>query len=117
MSSRATTPSLPRMAEQESRPFADLRPTGLLWLINVTVFHPRGYALALHFEDAEHQVCTGWSLMGDGSESWSMRDPEMTPELEAIIAVDPVAGMTNDDLFRAAAALLKPKLDMPESVS
>ena len=102
------------MAEQEPRPFADLRPTGLLWLINVTVFHPRGYALALHFEDAEHQVCTGWSLMGDGSESWSMGDNVTDPE---IIAVDPTAGMTNDDLFRTAAALLKPKLDMPESVS
>ena len=54
------------------RPFADLRATGLLWLINTTVFHPRGYALALHF-DGKHPdlgACTGWSLMGDGSEPW-----------------------------------------------
>jgi hypothetical protein len=50
------------------RPFEDLRTTGLLWLINTTVFHPRGYALALHFED--DGTCTGWSIMGDGQEPW-----------------------------------------------
>lgn len=49
-------------------PFADLRTTGLLWLINTTVFHPRGYALALHFDDEGAAI--GWSLMGDGSEPW-----------------------------------------------
>jgi len=52
----------------EPRPFSDLRSSGLLWLINATVFHPRGYALALHFDDEGNAV--GWSLMGDGSEVW-----------------------------------------------
>jgi hypothetical protein len=33
------------------RMFAELSPSGLLWLINVSVFHPRGYALAIHMED------------------------------------------------------------------
>jgi hypothetical protein len=88
----------------EPRSFDELRPTGLLWLINVTVFHPRGYALALHFDDdgPNPKVCTGWSLMGDGSESWSMGDPPP----EAIAA----GAMTPDDCFRAAAALLAPNV-------
>lgn len=52
----------------DPRPFEDLRNEGLLWLINTTVFHPRGYALALHFED--DGSVSGWSIMGDGSEPW-----------------------------------------------
>lgn len=56
------------------RPFAELRDTGLLWLINRVVFHPRGYALALHFSGSSEDLgeCTGWSLLGDGTEVWSM---------------------------------------------
>lgn len=55
------------------RPFEDLRDEGLLWLINTTVFHPRGYALRIHFENDDPEnlgVATGWSLMGDGTEPW-----------------------------------------------
>ncbi|MGA5202746.1 hypothetical protein [Streptomyces variegatus] len=44
-----------------ARPFAELRPTGLLWLINRVVFHPRGLALALHADDTGHVY--GWSLL------------------------------------------------------
>jgi hypothetical protein len=55
----------------EPRPFADLRPTGLLWLINTTVFHPRGFALALHLDD--QGTATGWSLQGDGTEPWEFQ--------------------------------------------
>lgn len=51
-----------------SRPFAELRSSGLLWLINAAVFHPRGFALSLHRElDGSF---SGWSLLGDGSEPW-----------------------------------------------
>lgn len=53
----------------EPRPFAELRDTGLLWLINRVAFHPRGFALALHADD--DGTVTGWSLQGDGSEAWS----------------------------------------------
>lgn len=35
------------------RSWEELRSSGLLWLINATVFHPRG-----------------WCLFGDGTESW-----------------------------------------------
>jgi len=55
-----------------SRPLDDLRTTGLLWLINTSVLHPRGYAMALHFND--DGICTGWSLIGDGSEPWVFAD-------------------------------------------
>lgn len=50
------------------RPFEELRSTGLLWLVNRVVFHPRGYALAFHRVDGQ---ITGWSLQGDGSEPWT----------------------------------------------
>lgn len=29
------------------RPWSDLRDSGLLWLINTTVLHPRGYAMGI----------------------------------------------------------------------
>lgn len=43
---------------------ADLVEDGLLWLINTTTLHPRGFALAY---DPETKNLT---LMGDGSEPW-----------------------------------------------
>jgi alkylhydroperoxidase family enzyme len=52
----------------DPRPLEDLRETGLLWLINRVVFHPRGRALALHVDEEGRAV--GWSLVGDGSEPW-----------------------------------------------
>ena len=55
----------------EPRPFAELRLAGLLWLINTAVFHPRGFALAMHFDDEGN--ATGWSLQGDGTEPWAFR--------------------------------------------
>lgn len=41
----------------------DLREDGLLWLINTTVFHPRGFALALADDGTLH-------LQGDGTNPW-----------------------------------------------
>lgn len=50
------------------RPLRELRTTGLLWLINRVVFHPRGFALYLRVgPDGEVR---GWGLQGDGSEVW-----------------------------------------------
>ena len=46
----------------------DLRETGLLWLINRQVFHPRGFALAVDSETGE------FSLLGDGVEPWNFED-------------------------------------------
>jgi hypothetical protein len=56
----------------DDRPFADLTSSGLLWLINASVFHPRGFALAVNVNgDGE---ATGWSLLGDGREPWTFGD-------------------------------------------
>lgn len=53
------------MLAAAARPIEELRDSGLLWLINRTVFHPRGLALSLHFNEG---AVTGWSLIGNGSE-------------------------------------------------
>ncbi len=55
-------------AEDDCRPFSELSESGLLWLINATVFHPRGYALALQTDGDGNAI--GWSLRGDGRERW-----------------------------------------------
>lgn len=59
-------------------PFSDLRDTGLLWLINRVVFHPRGYALALQWNEDTNgdKAAGGWQLFGDGSEPWSFAGDE-----------------------------------------
>jgi hypothetical protein len=57
----------------EMRPWDELRSSGLLWLINRVVFHPRGFALGLVRRDGEF---IGWQLFGDGREVWAMAPPE-----------------------------------------
>ncbi|WP_431997788.1 hypothetical protein [Streptomyces fungicidicus] len=42
------------------RPLLDLSETGLLWLINRVVFHPRGLALGLYQEGDQ---ALGWKLL------------------------------------------------------
>jgi hypothetical protein len=56
-----------------ARPFSELRDSGLLWLINRVVFHPRGFALALTMHEGEP---IGWNLLGDGSEIWRFEGEE-----------------------------------------
>lgn len=57
----------------ELQPIYDLATSGLLWLINRTVFHPRGLALALNFE--EDGEATGWLLLAaDKGEPFSFPD-------------------------------------------
>lgn len=50
-----------------------LKTSGLLWLINRVVFHPRGFALGLVRVDGEY---VGWRLLGDGSEVWKFDGDE-----------------------------------------
>lgn len=68
----AAQPPVPEPGERDAgpgRPFADLCTEGLLWLINRTVFHPQGLALALHIGDDGQ--ATGWSLKRtDDGEPW-----------------------------------------------
>jgi hypothetical protein len=48
--------------------YVDLVETGLLWLVNTSVFHPRGFALGY---DATVRQFT---LLGDGTEAWVFED-------------------------------------------
>ncbi|PWI16036.1 hypothetical protein DI272_19080 [Streptomyces sp. Act143] len=59
--------------DSRARSFAELRDSGLLWLINRTALHPRGLALALHLD--EHGQAYGWSLVSNAEgEPWQF-DP------------------------------------------
>lgn len=51
--------------------FDYLRDSGILWLINTSVFHPRGMALALDYSDDGD--CLGWKLFKD-DEAWVFPD-------------------------------------------
>lgn len=53
-------------------PWSELGETGMLWLINKVVFHPRGFALAL-VTDTAGKV-KGWDLLGNGSEPWQFSE-------------------------------------------
>lgn len=77
------------------RPFSEFRTEGLLWLINTSVFHPRGYALAFHYDD-EGNV-TGWSLLGDGTEPWvfSSTPPTESDRLLGAISLDELMARAN----------------------
>ena len=78
------------------RPFSELRDSGLLWLINRVVFHPRGYALGLVPDGQSNgDNYLGWRLQGDGSEPWRFE------------------GFDEDELFHAAAATLRKREAAP----
>lgn len=62
-------------------PFNQLRDTGLLWLINTSVFHPRGYALSIHI-NPETGIAQGWQLLGDGTQRWAWAEDVMADELD-----------------------------------
>ena len=102
MPSSGLPPDLPR-------PFAELRDTGLLWLINRQVFHPRGYALALHWADGD---VVGWSLLGDGTTPWNFEDGKEGAEFAAANATLPLAQMPTGDAF--IGAYTDPDLISPE---
>lgn len=53
--------------EGEGLPFEHLTNHGVLWAINRVLFHPRGFALAVH-TTKETGLISGWSIIWDGSE-------------------------------------------------
>lgn len=61
--------------------FDQLRSEGLLWLINRQVFHPRGYALGVSYD--ENGAGKGFALLGDGREPWNFVDGEESELLAA----------------------------------
>lgn len=87
--------------DDEPRPFHELmEKTGLLWLINRTVFHPRGCALALVFADEERQQPVGWQLVGDSTQVWVYDPAEHGKEAERFAA----ATRTFDELREQAVS-------------
>lgn len=62
----------------------DLRSTGLLWLINTTVFHPRGYALGV--QNRGETDNPELVLLGDGSEPWrfSVHEDQLQELFDAV---------------------------------
>lgn len=74
--------------EGDALPMQALRDTGLLWLINATVFHPRGFAMGISSDGR-------WGIHGDGTEPWQFAPGVVTSD-----------GRTIDDCFRAAEAFL-----------
>lgn len=61
----------------EALPFDQMQAAGLLWLFNRACLHPRGFALAFHYDTSGAVV--GWELQGDGSEPWAF--DEVTDDL------------------------------------
>jgi hypothetical protein len=70
-----TNPGHPPPTVNDVRPFRDLQTTGLLWFLNRTVFHPRGFALGMvtNNDDPSGEYI-GWALLGDGCEVWRFDD-------------------------------------------
>jgi len=89
-----------KVGKDNGRPFTEFRDEGLLWLVNATVFHPRGYALALHFNE-DHSEVSGWSLLGDGTESWYFDHADPTDEQR-----EKYGAQSIDELFARAKALM-----------
>ena len=58
----------PKQTEATFRDFKQLSDSGMLWLINRVVFHPRGFSLTLHVDNG---VALGWSIQGNGKEVWT----------------------------------------------
>lgn len=81
------------------RPFAELLESGLLWLINTSVFHPRGLALAVAI-DQETGEASGWSLLA--SEAGTAYRYAAPCEAD-----DPSSAVDVDELFRLASATME----------
>lgn len=64
------------LREQGEREFSELKSSGLLWLMNRTVFHPRGFALAFVFDPNISTEPLAWKLLGDGITPWEMGDTD-----------------------------------------
>jgi hypothetical protein len=75
----ATGATLTPTDPESARSFTDFFESGMLWAINTTLLHPRGFAMGLTCE--EDGTVTGWKIYGDGSEPWTFdHDPSKWPE-------------------------------------
>jgi len=60
------------LTDEERDRVSRFHKSGLLWLVNTAVLHPRGFALAL--ELTADGVPIGLSVVGDGTEPWAYED-------------------------------------------
>lgn len=75
------------MLPPEIRPINEIRESGLLWLINTALLHPRGFAIAFCYseEDSDGKgEPIGWQLLGDGSEPWQFAEGQVTDEFQSV---------------------------------
>jgi hypothetical protein len=83
--------------EGETARYVDLSASGLLWLINTALLHPRGYALAV-----EQSAPTMMLLLGDGREPVTFADSmhetviEKFNAVEALLEPRDVTALTGD---------------------
>lgn len=76
-----TANEVPAKPGEVTRPFNELVESGLLWLINREVMHPRGYALAVGLDAQGNAI--GWGIEGDGTEPWQYACDDDTQAREA----------------------------------
>lgn len=111
MDDRARSHAPRRRRRRPGRPFGELRLHGLLWAINRYLLHPRGFALALHFDDgtdAENDLTappTGWSILGDGSETWNFTEADDDRLMRAFEAFLGEHHARTRDAFRPSSPL------------
>lgn len=87
------------LREEGEREFSELKSSGLLWLMNRTIFHPRGFALAFVFDPDISTEALAWKILGDGITPWEMGDTD--EEAQAYLAkinalLAPHKGETSD---------------------
>lgn len=76
------------VAAPVTRSWEEFRTSGLLWLLNTSTLHPRGFALAFVYDDDRNPV--GWQLQGDGTEPWTFGDncDDRFNAVEALLAAN-----------------------------
>lgn len=70
---------------KEARP-VDLIEDGVLWYINRTMFHPRGFALGFSV-DADDPASSTFVMLGDGREVWTMGSTDEDEKFKAFEAL------------------------------
>lgn len=83
-------------------PLEDFLDTGLLWIINREVLHPRGFALGIARPDPQHgQPDAVWTILFDGTETVSY-GPD-----------DTVSNQQRADALNALLDACRPALNAP----
>lgn len=71
-----------RAEQRDAFSFDQLRETGVLFMVNRVLLHPRGYALALEYGEGEKEP-RGWNIVGNGKEIWSFYHNEEQVHFDA----------------------------------